>query len=49
MITKFGVVNDGEIKMKLEAICQEPHPYIATYLSKLEKYFHKGQIAEVEQ
>lgn len=43
------MVNDGEIKMKLEAICQEPHLYIATYLGKLENDFHKGQIAEVEQ
>ncbi len=42
------MVNDGEIKMKLETICQKPHSYITTYLSKLEKYFHKGQIAEVK-
>jgi hypothetical protein len=44
MITKFGVINEDEIRMKLEVICQKPCQKVITYLNPLKKDFHKGWI-----
>jgi hypothetical protein len=49
IIQKYGDVNADDIKMKLDAIKQEPKEKVQKYFERLDKLFQKGRIYDVEQ
>jgi hypothetical protein len=49
MIQKYGNVDADDIRMKMDAIKQEPKERVQKYFERLNKLFQKGQIHDVEQ
>jgi hypothetical protein len=49
MIQKYGNIDDDDIRMKMDAIKQEPKERVQKYFERLDKLFWKGQIQDVEQ
>ncbi len=46
---KYGNVDADDIRMKLDAIKQEPKETVQEYFEQLDKLFQKGRIRDVEQ
>jgi hypothetical protein len=44
MIQKYGNIDADDIRMKLDAIKQEPRERVQKYFERLDKLFRKGQI-----
>ncbi len=44
MIQKYGNFDANDIRMKLDAIKQEPRERVQKYFERLDKLFQKGQI-----
>ncbi|CAK9869347.1 unnamed protein product [Sphagnum jensenii] len=49
MIQKYGNIDADDIRMKMDAIKQEPRERVQKYFERLDKLFRKGQIHDVEQ
>jgi hypothetical protein len=49
MIQKYGNIDVDDIRMKMDAIKQEPRERVQKYFERLDKLFRKGQIQDVEQ
>ncbi len=49
MIQKYGNVDTNDVRMKLDAIKQEPRERVQKYFERLDKLFRKGTIPDVEQ
>jgi len=49
IVQKYGNVDDDDIRMKMDAINQEPKERVQKYFKRLDKLFRKGQIQDVEQ
>jgi predicted component of viral defense system (DUF524 family) len=49
MVQKYGNVDADDIRMKMDAIKQEPRERVQKYFERLDKLFWKGQIQDVEQ
>jgi hypothetical protein len=49
MIQKYGNVDADDIRMKLDAVKQEPKERVQKYFERLDKLFQKGRILDVEQ
>jgi hypothetical protein len=49
MVQKYGNVDANDIRMKMDAIKQEPKERVQKYFERLDKLFRKGQILDVEQ
>jgi hypothetical protein len=49
MVQKYGNVDADDIRMKMDAIKQEPKERVQRYFERLDKLFRKGQIQDVEQ
>ncbi|CAM6024827.1 unnamed protein product [Sphagnum balticum] len=49
MIQKYGNIDADDIRMKLDAIKQEPRERAQKYFERQDKLFRKGQIQDVEQ
>jgi hypothetical protein len=49
MIQKYGNIDADDIRMKLDAIKQEPRKRVQKYFKRQDKLFRKGQIPDVEQ
>ncbi len=45
---KYGDVDANDIRMKLDAIKQEPKERVQKYFERLDKLFQKGRIQDVE-
>jgi hypothetical protein len=48
-VQKYGNVDADDIRMKLDAIKQEPKERVQKYYERLDKLFRKGRIPDVEQ
>jgi replication fork clamp-binding protein CrfC len=48
-VQKYGDVDADDIRMKLDAIKQEPKERVQKYYEHLDKLFQKGRIQDVEQ
>ncbi len=46
---KYGRVDDDDIRMKLDAIKQEPKERVQKYFERLDKLFQRGRITDAEQ
>ncbi len=46
---KYGHVDDDDIRMKLDAIKQEPRERVQRYFERLDKLFQRGRIPDAEQ
>jgi uncharacterized protein YutE (UPF0331/DUF86 family) len=49
IVQKYGDVDADDIKMKLDAIKQEPKERVQKYFERLDKLFQKGRIQDAEQ
>jgi len=49
IVQKYGNVNADDIRMKMDAIKQEPKEMVQKYFERLNKLFRKGKIQDVEQ
>ncbi len=49
IVQKFGDVDANEICVKFDAIKQEPKERVEKYFERLDKFFQKGNIRNVEQ
>jgi hypothetical protein len=49
MIQKYGNIDADDIRMKMDAIKQEPRERVQKYFERLDKLFRKGQIQDAEQ
>jgi hypothetical protein len=49
IVQKYGRVVDDDIRMKLDAIKQEPKERFQKYFERLDKLFQKGKRPDVEQ
>ncbi len=49
MVQKYGNVDADDIRMKMDAIKQEPKKRVQKYFERLDKLFQKGKIQDVEQ
>jgi predicted aspartyl protease len=49
MIQKYRNIDADDIRMKLDAIKQEPRERVQKYFERLDKLFRNGQIQDVEQ
>ncbi len=49
MDQKYGNVNADDIRMKMDAIKQEPKERVQRYFERLDKLFRKGKIQDIEQ
>jgi hypothetical protein len=49
MIQKYGNVDADDIRMRLDAVKQEPKERVQKYFERLDKLFQKGRILDVEQ
>jgi hypothetical protein len=49
IIQKYGDVDADDIRMKLDAIKQEPREKVQKYFERLDKLFQKGQLQDTEQ
>jgi len=48
IVQKYGDVDASDIRMKLDAIKQEPKERIQKYYERLDKLFQKGRIQDAE-
>ncbi len=48
IVQKYGIVDVDDIRMKLDAIKQEPKERVQKYFERLDKLFQKGKIQDVE-
>ncbi len=46
---KYGNVDADDIRMKMDAIKQEPKERVQRYFERLDKLFWKGKIQDIEQ
>ncbi|CAK9226768.1 unnamed protein product [Sphagnum troendelagicum] len=46
---KYGRVDANDIRMKMDAVKQEPKERVWMYFERLDRLFRKGQIPDVEQ
>jgi len=49
MIQNYGNIDVDDIRMKMDAIKQEPRERVQKYFERLDKLFRKGQIQDLEQ
>ncbi len=49
IVQKYGDVDANDIRMKLDAIKQEPKERVQKYYERLDKLFQKGRIQDAEQ
>jgi hypothetical protein len=49
IVQKYGDVDVDDIRMRLDAIKQEPKERVQKYFERLDKLFQKGRIPDVEQ
>ncbi len=49
MVQKYGNIDADDIRMKMDAIKQEPKERVQKYFERLDKLFRKGKIQDVEQ
>jgi predicted aspartyl protease len=49
IVQKYGGINADDIRMKMDAVRQEPKERVQKYFERLDKLFRKGQIPDVEQ
>jgi uncharacterized protein YutE (UPF0331/DUF86 family) len=49
IVQKYGDVDANDIRMKLDAIKQEPKEKVQKYYERLDKLFQKGRIQDAEQ
>jgi uncharacterized protein YutE (UPF0331/DUF86 family) len=49
IVQKYGDVDADDIKMKLDAIKQEPKERVQKYFEHLDKLFQRGRIQDAEQ
>jgi hypothetical protein len=49
MVQKCGNIDADDIRMKLDAIKQEPREWVQKYFERQDKLFRKGQIQDAEQ
>jgi hypothetical protein len=49
IVQKYGNVDADDIRMKMDAVKQEPRERVQKYFERLDKLFRKGQIQDVEQ
>jgi len=49
ILQKYGDVDADDIRMKLDAIKQEPKERVQKYYERLDKLFQKGQIQDAEE
>jgi hypothetical protein len=49
MVQKYGNMDVDDIRMKMDAIKQEPKKKVQKYFERLDKLFQKGQVQDVEQ
>jgi len=49
IVQKYGNVDADDIRMKLDAIKQEPKERVQKYFERLDKLFQKGRILDAEQ
>jgi hypothetical protein len=49
IMQKYGRVDDDDIRMKLDAIKQEPKERVQKYFERLDKLFQRGRIPDAEQ
>jgi uncharacterized protein YutE (UPF0331/DUF86 family) len=49
IVQKYGDVDADDIKMKLDAIKQEPKERVQKYFERLDKLFQKGRLQNAEQ
>jgi predicted component of viral defense system (DUF524 family) len=48
-VQKYGNIDADDIRMKLDAIKQEPKERVQKYFERLDKLFQRGRIQDVEQ
>jgi hypothetical protein len=49
MVQKYGNIDTDDIRMKMDAIKQEPKERVQKYFERLDKLFRKGKIQDIEQ
>jgi len=49
IVQKYGNVDTDDIRVKLDAIKQEPKERVLKYFERLDKLFQRGRISDVEQ
>jgi hypothetical protein len=49
IVQKYGGIDDDDIRMKMDAIKQEPRERVQKYFERLDKLFRKGHIQDAEQ
>jgi hypothetical protein len=49
IVQKYGRIDADDIRMKMDAVKQEPKEQVQKYFERLDKLFRKGQIQDVEQ
>jgi hypothetical protein len=49
IVQKYGDVDADDIRMKLDAIKQEPKERVQKYFKRLDKLFQKGRLQDAEQ
>jgi predicted aspartyl protease len=49
IVQKYGRVDDDDIRMKLDAIKQEPKETVQKYFERLDKLFQRGRIPDAKQ
>jgi hypothetical protein len=49
IVQKYGNVDANDIRMKLDAIKQEPKERVQKYFERLDKLFQRGRIQDAEQ
>jgi hypothetical protein len=49
MVHKYGNVDADDIRMKMDAIKQEPIKRVQRYFKRLDRLFQRGKIPDVEQ
>jgi hypothetical protein len=49
MVYKYGNIDADDIRMRMDAIKQEPRERVQKYFERVDKLFRKGQITDVEQ
>jgi hypothetical protein len=49
IVQKYGGIDADDIRMKMDAIKQEPKERVQKYFERLDKLFRKGQIQDAEQ
>ncbi len=49
IVQKYGSVDADDIRMKLDAIKQEPRERVQKYFERLDRLFQRGRILDTEQ